>query len=173
MWLRLQRRHCQAWPRQPSASRGKARATNSYFLHSTTPLSASYPVAVTSRPSPRHCRITHPLVIRPCSSSLLAESTVSSSTQAPAQPSSLRRAGSRGSYPSPTANTTLPAFTSRLKGYEQVTCQCQNCGNFSGHVFKRWYELPCHQLSPNFPRCANQHPPPPLSHKMLIIRANT
>ncbi|KAF4301903.1 hypothetical protein GTA08_BOTSDO09843 [Botryosphaeria dothidea] len=29
-------------------------------------------------------------------------------------------------------------FTSRLKGYEQVTCQCQNCGNFSGHVFKRW-----------------------------------
>ncbi|EON67132.1 hypothetical protein W97_06385 [Coniosporium apollinis CBS 100218] len=29
-------------------------------------------------------------------------------------------------------------FTSRLKGYENVTVQCQNCGNFSGHVYKRW-----------------------------------
>ncbi|KAF2139994.1 uncharacterized protein K452DRAFT_327903 [Aplosporella prunicola CBS 121167] len=29
-------------------------------------------------------------------------------------------------------------FTSRLKGYENVTAQCQNCGNFSGHVYKRW-----------------------------------
>lgn len=29
-------------------------------------------------------------------------------------------------------------FTSLLEGYENVTCQCQNCGNFSGRVFKRW-----------------------------------
>ncbi|KAF2476140.1 uncharacterized protein BDR25DRAFT_278952 [Lindgomyces ingoldianus] len=29
-------------------------------------------------------------------------------------------------------------FTSRLKGAENLTVQCQNCGNFSGHVYKRW-----------------------------------
>lgn len=29
-------------------------------------------------------------------------------------------------------------FSSRLKGYEQVTVQCQNCGNHSAHVYKRW-----------------------------------
>ncbi|KAF2758792.1 hypothetical protein EJ05DRAFT_364148 [Pseudovirgaria hyperparasitica] len=29
-------------------------------------------------------------------------------------------------------------FTSRLKGYEDVTVQCMNCGNVSAHVFKRW-----------------------------------
>ncbi|KAF2090916.1 hypothetical protein K490DRAFT_71216 [Saccharata proteae CBS 121410] len=29
-------------------------------------------------------------------------------------------------------------FTSPLKGYESVTVQCQNCGNFSGRVYKRW-----------------------------------
>lgn len=36
------------------------------------------------------------------------------------------------------SNSTALAFTSRLKGYENVTVQCQNCGNFSGHVYKRW-----------------------------------
>jgi len=30
------------------------------------------------------------------------------------------------------------AFTSALKGYENVTVQCQNCGNVSGRVYKRW-----------------------------------
>ncbi|KAF2401766.1 hypothetical protein EJ06DRAFT_555417 [Trichodelitschia bisporula] len=29
-------------------------------------------------------------------------------------------------------------FTSALKGYENVTVQCQNCGNISAHVYKRW-----------------------------------
>ncbi|KAF2661885.1 hypothetical protein K491DRAFT_618195 [Lophiostoma macrostomum CBS 122681] len=29
-------------------------------------------------------------------------------------------------------------FTSRLAGAENLTVQCQNCGNFSGHVYKRW-----------------------------------
>ncbi|KAK5130197.1 hypothetical protein LTR08_002406 [Meristemomyces frigidus] len=29
-------------------------------------------------------------------------------------------------------------FQSLLKGYENVTVQCQNCGNFSGKVTKRW-----------------------------------
>ena len=30
-------------------------------------------------------------------------------------------------------------FTKILEGYENVTCQCQNCGNFSGRVYRRWY----------------------------------
>ncbi|KAF2223474.1 hypothetical protein BDZ85DRAFT_261649 [Elsinoe ampelina] len=29
-------------------------------------------------------------------------------------------------------------FSSQLKGYEHMTVQCQNCGNFSGRVYKRW-----------------------------------
>jgi len=29
-------------------------------------------------------------------------------------------------------------FSSLLQGYEPITVQCQNCGNFSGKVFKRW-----------------------------------
>ncbi|KAL2351201.1 hypothetical protein BJ546DRAFT_855942 [Cryomyces antarcticus] len=29
-------------------------------------------------------------------------------------------------------------FSSPLQGYEQVAAQCQNCGNFSAHVYKRW-----------------------------------
>ena len=29
-------------------------------------------------------------------------------------------------------------FSSLLKGYENVTAQCQNCGNFSARVYKRW-----------------------------------
>jgi ssDNA-binding Zn-finger/Zn-ribbon topoisomerase 1 len=29
-------------------------------------------------------------------------------------------------------------FTSRLKGAENLTVQCQNCGNYSAHVVKRW-----------------------------------
>ncbi|KAL9532512.1 hypothetical protein SMMN14_03354 [Sphaerulina musiva] len=29
-------------------------------------------------------------------------------------------------------------FQSLLKGYENITVQCQNCGNFSGKVVKRW-----------------------------------
>ncbi|KAK7520505.1 hypothetical protein IWX49DRAFT_584682 [Phyllosticta citricarpa] len=29
-------------------------------------------------------------------------------------------------------------FQSLLKGYENVTVQCQNCGNWSGRVYKRW-----------------------------------
>ncbi|KAE9978174.1 hypothetical protein EG328_001625 [Venturia inaequalis] len=29
-------------------------------------------------------------------------------------------------------------FTNSLKGYENVTVQCQNCGNISGKVYKRW-----------------------------------
>ncbi|KAF2666789.1 hypothetical protein BT63DRAFT_481261 [Microthyrium microscopicum] len=29
-------------------------------------------------------------------------------------------------------------FTSPLKGYENVTVPCHNCGNMSGRVFKRW-----------------------------------
>ncbi|KFY25852.1 hypothetical protein V491_01565 [Pseudogymnoascus sp. VKM F-3775] len=29
-------------------------------------------------------------------------------------------------------------FSSELKGYEGVTCQCHNCGNYSAHVMKRW-----------------------------------
>ncbi|QDS70711.1 hypothetical protein FKW77_002359 [Venturia effusa] len=29
-------------------------------------------------------------------------------------------------------------FTNPLKGYENVTVQCQNCGNISGKVYKRW-----------------------------------
>ena len=32
----------------------------------------------------------------------------------------------------------LTAFQSRLKGAEHLTVQCQNCGNLSGHVYKRW-----------------------------------
>ena len=30
------------------------------------------------------------------------------------------------------------AFQSPLKGAEHITVQCQNCGNFSGRVMKRW-----------------------------------
>ncbi|KAF2017706.1 hypothetical protein BU24DRAFT_407697 [Aaosphaeria arxii CBS 175.79] len=29
-------------------------------------------------------------------------------------------------------------FSSRLSGHENLTVQCQNCGNFSGHLYKRW-----------------------------------
>lgn len=29
-------------------------------------------------------------------------------------------------------------FTSLLDGYQNITCQCQNCGNWSGRVYKRW-----------------------------------
>ena len=29
-------------------------------------------------------------------------------------------------------------FSSILKGYENITAQCQNCGNFSARVYKRW-----------------------------------
>ncbi|ELR02294.1 hypothetical protein VC83_06455 [Pseudogymnoascus destructans] len=29
-------------------------------------------------------------------------------------------------------------FSSELKGYEGVTCQCHNCGNHSATVMKRW-----------------------------------
>lgn len=29
-------------------------------------------------------------------------------------------------------------FNSLLKGYENITVQCQNCGNFSGKITKRW-----------------------------------
>ncbi|KAF2032944.1 hypothetical protein EK21DRAFT_59788 [Setomelanomma holmii] len=29
-------------------------------------------------------------------------------------------------------------FNSPLKGAEHITVQCQNCGNFSGRVMKRW-----------------------------------
>ncbi|KAL8665636.1 MAG: hypothetical protein Q9202_002140 [Teloschistes flavicans] len=29
-------------------------------------------------------------------------------------------------------------FTSRLEGYEQVTAQCHNCGNWSAHCITRW-----------------------------------
>ncbi|KAF2737182.1 hypothetical protein EJ04DRAFT_510532 [Polyplosphaeria fusca] len=29
-------------------------------------------------------------------------------------------------------------FTSKLAGAENLTVQCQNCGNFSGRVAKRW-----------------------------------
>lgn len=32
-------------------------------------------------------------------------------------------------------------FNSALKGAEHITVQCQNCGNFSGRVMKRWYVL--------------------------------
>lgn len=30
------------------------------------------------------------------------------------------------------------AFQSLLSGYENITVQCQNCGNFSGKITKRW-----------------------------------
>ncbi|KAF2751183.1 hypothetical protein M011DRAFT_523229 [Sporormia fimetaria CBS 119925] len=29
-------------------------------------------------------------------------------------------------------------FTNRLKEAGDLTVQCQNCGNMSGHVYKRW-----------------------------------
>ncbi|KAF1825226.1 uncharacterized protein K489DRAFT_377776 [Dissoconium aciculare CBS 342.82] len=29
-------------------------------------------------------------------------------------------------------------FDSLLSGYENITVQCQNCGNFSGKLTKRW-----------------------------------
>ncbi|KAI6791376.1 hypothetical protein KC363_g2868 [Hortaea werneckii] len=29
-------------------------------------------------------------------------------------------------------------FQSLLKGFENITVQCQNCGNFSGKIVKRW-----------------------------------
>ncbi|PGH14213.1 hypothetical protein AJ79_03186 [Helicocarpus griseus UAMH5409] len=29
-------------------------------------------------------------------------------------------------------------FTSRLQGYENVTAQCHNCGNWSAHCNTRW-----------------------------------
>nr|POE66104.1 hypothetical protein CFP56_54365 [Quercus suber] len=30
------------------------------------------------------------------------------------------------------------AFKSLLEGYENITVQCQNCGNFSGKITKQW-----------------------------------
>ncbi|KAG9248503.1 hypothetical protein BJ878DRAFT_564058 [Calycina marina] len=32
-------------------------------------------------------------------------------------------------------------FSKQLTGYENVTCQCRNCGNYSAHVVKRnpWF----------------------------------
>ena len=44
--------------------------------------------------------------------------------------------------------TRLSAFQSLLAGYENVTVQCQNCGNFSGKVTKRWYVLYIRLQSP-------------------------
>ncbi|KAH0039561.1 hypothetical protein KCU78_g1293, partial [Aureobasidium melanogenum] len=29
-------------------------------------------------------------------------------------------------------------FNSLLQGYENITAQCQNCGNFSAKIYKRW-----------------------------------
>ncbi|KAL1952742.1 hypothetical protein VTO42DRAFT_4299 [Malbranchea cinnamomea] len=29
-------------------------------------------------------------------------------------------------------------FTSRLQGYENITAQCYNCGNWSAHCITRW-----------------------------------
>ncbi|CAL8582978.1 hypothetical protein XPA_008618 [Xanthoria parietina] len=29
-------------------------------------------------------------------------------------------------------------FTSQLKGYEHITAQCHNCGNWSAHCITRW-----------------------------------
>ncbi|KAK5110963.1 hypothetical protein LTR62_005501 [Meristemomyces frigidus] len=29
-------------------------------------------------------------------------------------------------------------FRSQMQGYENLQVQCQNCGNFSGHVMKLW-----------------------------------
>ncbi|KAF3002363.1 Dynein light chain, partial [Curvularia kusanoi] len=37
-----------------------------------------------------------------------------------------------------TQRSQPPAFQSALKGAEHITVQCQNCGNFSGRVMKRW-----------------------------------
>ena len=50
----------------------------------------------------------------------------------------------RGQKPEPGTKLTcvflspLTAFQSRLKGAEHLTVQCQNCGNLSGHVYRRW-----------------------------------
>ncbi|RMY69951.1 hypothetical protein D0863_06119 [Hortaea werneckii] len=41
-------------------------------------------------------------------------------------------------------------FQSLLKGYENITVQCQNCGNFSGKIVKRW-EWFTFCFSKNFP----------------------
>lgn len=30
-------------------------------------------------------------------------------------------------------------FSSLLQGFENITAQCQNCGNFSAKIYKRWY----------------------------------
>ncbi|KAK3115604.1 hypothetical protein LTR53_004862 [Teratosphaeriaceae sp. CCFEE 6253] len=49
-------------------------------------------------------------------------------------------------------------FRSALAGYENVTVQCQNCGNFTGKVIKNWY--------------AHFHPPAPTSVAIRRI-ANT
>lgn len=37
--------------------------------------------------------------------------------------------------------TFILEFSSQLKGYEGVVCQCHNCGNYSGRVVKRnpWF----------------------------------
>ncbi|KAK0249781.1 hypothetical protein LTR91_003146 [Friedmanniomyces endolithicus] len=38
----------------------------------------------------------------------------------------------------PSANRHSPDFRSALAGYENITVQCQNCGNFTGKVVKNW-----------------------------------
>ena len=38
----------------------------------------------------------------------------------------------------PPANRHLSDFRSALAGYENITVQCQNCGNFTGKVVKNW-----------------------------------
>ncbi|KPI42825.1 uncharacterized protein AB675_2018 [Cyphellophora attinorum] len=35
-------------------------------------------------------------------------------------------------------NASLADFTSQLKGYENVTAQCHNCGNWSAHPISSW-----------------------------------
>jgi hypothetical protein len=44
-------------------------------------------------------------------------------------------------------------FNSQLKGAEHITVQCQNCGNFSGRVMKRWCVPP---PAPYHPRTLQQ-----------------
>ncbi|KAI0007744.1 hypothetical protein F4779DRAFT_590438 [Xylariaceae sp. FL0662B] len=40
-------------------------------------------------------------------------------------------------------------FRKQVEGYENVTCQCHNCGNYSGHVIKSnpWFTF-CFVVSP-------------------------